>query len=80
MSEITQESKVLKMLRSAGKYGVENFKFPEARILCYTKAISRLREDGHNIITERVYLPNNRATNVYVYTLIEPKKKWWKRG
>lgn len=68
-----QDSKVLAMLRRAGSHGVPNYRFPEARVLSYTKIISNLREDGHKILTERVRLKNGRYTNTYRYILVEGK-------
>lgn len=65
-----QAGQVLKMLKKAGQHGVENYKFPEARILCYTKRISELRAEGHNILTERVEV-DGRATGTFRYVLIE---------
>ena len=76
---MSQEQTVLKMLEKAGSNGVHNYKFPEARILCYTKRISELRKEGHNIITERVKLPNGRSTNVHKYILIKEKKPLWQK-
>lgn len=76
---MSQSTEVLKMLRQSGKHGVENFRFPQARILCYTKRISELRNEGFNIITERISLPNGRATGVYNYTLIEEKETLWQK-
>lgn len=72
---MSQESSMLKMLRKAGNHGVANYKFPQARILSYTKIISELRADGYNIITERVKLPNGRSTGVYKYYLLTEDKK-----
>lgn len=71
MSELSQESKILKMLRKAGQRGVANHEFPKRRILRYSARIGDLRADGYNIICERVYLPNGRATNVFKYILVE---------
>lgn len=76
---MSQEATILTMLRKAGKNGVANYKFPEARILCYTKRISELRKDGYNIISERVKLPNGQSTNVFKYILIEEKKSLWQK-
>lgn len=72
MSE-QQTDKMLKMLRKAGKRGVENYKFTEVRMLRYSSVVQDLRAQGHDIYVERVFLPNGRATNVYKYYLNEPK-------
>lgn len=70
----SQSTKVLNMLRAAGKRGLENYKFPQAQILCYTKRISELRDSGHNILTERVYV-DGRATGTFRYTLLDMEEK-----
>ena len=81
MSELTQTSKVLKMLWKAGKRGVPNYKFYENRILRPSARIAELRADGYNIVAERQQLPNGRYTGIWFYKLIEEdKKKWWERG
>lgn len=74
----TQEGRVLKMLHDAGSRGVTNFQFANARILRYGGYIHELRNEGHNILTERDRLPNGKVSNVWRYTLIDqpqPKKK-----
>lgn len=58
------------MLKRSPKSGVPNYKFPEAHILCYSKRIQELREDGHNILAERQVI-KGRSTGVWVYHLIE---------
>lgn len=74
MDGLTQETKVLKLLRRRPKTGVCNYEFPQHNILCYTKVISNLRKDGYNIITERV-VKDGRFTGVYRYILIEHDPK-----
>jgi len=76
---MSQESTMLKMLRKAGKHGVPNYKFPEARILSYTKRISDLRAEGYHIITERVALPDGKSTGTYRYILNEEKETLWQK-
>lgn len=78
MSE-AQTTTMLKMLRKAGNKGVENYKFPEARILRYSQTVKTLREQGYNIQLERVHLPNGRATGVWKYYLVEEVPKGIKR-
>lgn len=68
---MTQEERMLKALKKAGRRGIPNHKFHDLRILSHTKIISNLREDGHVISKELVRLPNGRSTGVYVYTLEE---------
>lgn len=78
----SQESRMLNMLRRAGGRGIKNYEFQRSGILCYTKIISNLREDKWDIITERLYLENGRATGIFYYVLLEDKpakKPWWKR-
>lgn len=70
----SQHTKIIKMLRKNNKYGLPNYKFPEARILKYSSRISELRQDGHNIIAEREWI-NGRATGVFRYFLIEEQTK-----
>lgn len=74
MDGLTQQTKVLKLLKKRPKTGVANYEFPQNRILSYTKVISDLRKDGHNILTERVVV-NGKFTGVYRYILIEDDPK-----
>lgn len=70
MNNLTQEGRILRALKQAGADGIANYEFPQKlRILSYTKIISNLRKEGHNIYAERVYLPNGRATNINRYYL-----------
>lgn len=76
--ELSQEETALKMLRRAKSHGVYNYELAGVRILRYGACLKRLRDDGHNILTERVYLPNGRATGVFRYVLVEePRKSTW---
>lgn len=68
---MSQTSKVLKMLKKAGSRGVMNYEFPKKRILRYSARLGELRNEGYNIVAERVKLPNGRSTNVFRYILIE---------
>ena len=81
MSNLPQTSKIIKLLWRAGKRGVPNYEFPKHGILRYSARINELRADGYDILCERQYLPNGRATNIFRYTLIEEDqtKKWWQR-
>lgn len=75
---MSQSSAMLKMLRKAGKHGVKNYEFPMRGILRYSARIGELRNEGFNIMCERIKLPNGRSTGVFRYILIEEKKKkWW---
>lgn len=80
MSTDTQSELAYKLLKKAGKHGVENFTFSQYRILRYGAVISDLRADGIHIITEQVKLPNGRSTGVWKYYLVEPKKNPWTRN
>lgn len=66
MKGFTQEGKVLAMIkRPGGAYNFELSRFA----LKYTSVISELRKDGHNIIAERQYLKNGKASNTFRYRL-----------
>lgn len=71
MSDLSQQGKILKLLRQAGKKGVPNYKFPRHNILRLSARLGELRADGYNIYCTRDYLPNGRATNVWRYYLSE---------
>lgn len=76
-----QTSRALKMLKKAGNKGIENHVFPRYGILRYSSVISDLRDAGYVISVERKYLKNGRASNIYIYRLVEEKKTpWWKLG
>lgn len=63
---LTQEGKVLALIQRPG--GAYNFELSRVA-LKYTSVISELRKDGHDIIAERQYLKNGRASNTYRYRL-----------
>jgi len=69
---MNQSTQLLKMLRKAGKHGVENYKFPQQNILRYSARIGDLRSEGFNIYCERVFV-KGRATGTFRYFLDEPK-------
>ena len=71
MSELSQTTKLLRMLWAAGSNGVPNYKFYENRILRPSARIAELRAEGYNIIAVRQKLPNGRSTNVWNYILVE---------
>lgn len=66
----TQHGRVLEMIRRPG--GAFNFELSRIA-LKYTSVISDLRQDGFNIIAERQYLKNGRASNTFRYTLVGGK-------
>lgn len=68
---LTQAERCLKMLRRAGSHGVDNHQFARVGILRYGAYLKDLRDDGYTITTERRKLKNGKASNVYVYTLVE---------
>lgn len=72
MSNLSQTSTILKLLRKAGNKGVANHIFPANKILKYSSRITELREQGYNIYCERQYY-KGRATGVYLYYLNEEK-------
>lgn len=63
---VTQEGKVLALIkRSTGA-----FNFELSRVaLKYTSVISDLRKDGHDIIADRQYLKNGKASNTWKYRI-----------
>lgn len=67
---ITQEGRVLEMIKR--KHGATNWELSHIA-LKYTSVISELRKEGHNIIAERQYLKNGRASNTYKYHLVSDK-------
>lgn len=71
---MSQTTKVLTMLKRAGQRGVMNYEFPRKRILRYSARLGDLRNEGYNIIAERVKLKNRRSTNVFRYILIKEEE------
>ena len=76
---MSQTTKLLNMLRKAGKHGIENYKFPQQGILRYSARIGELRAEGFNIYCERLVV-RGHFTGTYKYFLIEekPKSRWGK--
>ena len=66
----TNEERVHRMLKIAGRHGVTNGEFANAHILRYGSCIERLRKDGVHIISEREQLPNGHYTSSWRYTLV----------
>lgn len=63
---LTQEGKILAMIkRPEGAYNFELSRFA----LKYTSVISELRKDGHDIVADRQYLKNGKASNTWRYRL-----------
>jgi len=63
---LTQEGKILAMIkRPGGAYNFELSRFA----LKYTSVISELRKDGYDIVADRQYLKNGRASNTWRYRL-----------
>ena len=63
---LTQEGKILAMIkRPGGAYNFELSRFA----LKYTSVISELRKDGHDIVADRQYLKNGRASNTWRYRI-----------
>lgn len=65
---LTQQSKVLRLIKDSGNLGVENWKLSRVA-LKYTSVISELRKDGYNIYAERQTLKNGRPSNTWKYYL-----------
>lgn len=63
---LSQEGKILAMIkRPGGAYNFELSRFA----LKYTSVISALRKDGHNIVADRQYLKNGKASNTWRYRI-----------
>lgn len=63
---LTQEGKILALIkRPGGAYNFELSRFA----LKYTSVISELRKDGHDIVADRQYLKNGKASNTWRYRL-----------
>jgi hypothetical protein len=63
---LTQEGKILAMIkRPGGAYNFELSRFA----LKYTSVISDLRKDGYNIVADRQYLKNGKASNTWRYRI-----------
>lgn len=63
---LTQEGKILAMIkRPGGAYNFELSRFA----LKYTSVISELRKDGYDIVADRQYLKNGKASNTWRYRL-----------
>lgn len=62
----SQEGKILAMIqRPQGAY---NFELSRVA-LKYTSVISALRKEGHDIVADRQYLKNGRASNTWKYRI-----------
>ena len=63
---LTQEGRILAMIkRPGGAYNFELSRFA----LKYTSVISELRKDGYDIVADRQYLKNGRASNTWRYRM-----------
>lgn len=63
---LTQEGKILHLIKRPG--GAMNFELSRVS-LRYGASVFNLRRDGYDIITERQYLKNGRASNTYRYRM-----------
>lgn len=63
----TQHGRVLEMIKRPG--GAFNFELSRIS-LRYGGTIFELRKDGHNIVTERQYLKNGKASNTFLYRIV----------
>lgn len=66
MKGVTKVGKVLALIKRPG--GAYNFELSRVA-LKYTSVISSLRKDGHDIVADRQYLKNGRASNTWKYRL-----------
>ncbi len=62
----SQHGRVLEMIKRPG--GAFNFELSRIS-LRYGGTIFELRKDGHNIVTERQYLKNGKASNTFLYRM-----------
>lgn len=70
-----QQLRFAKYMEKYGRRGVTNHELARQGFLRYSHYVKVCRDQyGMNILTERQYLPNGRATNVYKYYLIKEKK------
>lgn len=69
MDKLSQQGKILKLLKENNKLGFPNYNFPKYGILKYNARISELRQDGHAIVAVRDKLDNGRSTGVWRYYL-----------
>lgn len=69
---MSQEQRVLQMLRRRPVLGVKNYEFTNAGILRYSARIGNLRKQYH-ITCERLYR-KGKATGTFIYKLVEPEK------
>ena len=69
-NSVTQEGRILNMIKRP--QGATNWELSKVA-LKYGSRIYDLRRDGYNIHRERQMLPNGRATNTHLYTLIKEK-------
>lgn len=63
---VTQSGKILALIKRPG--GALNWELSRVA-LQYHARIFYLRQDGHNIIAERQYLKNGRASNTFRYRM-----------
>lgn len=80
MSNEVQQLKFAKFMKKHGRSGITNHALARQGFLRYSHYIKQCRDEyGMSISSERQYLPNGRATNVWKYYYTEEKKTpWWK--
>lgn len=68
MDSLSQSGKIIRTIRKHTDKGVPNYKL--ARIsLKYSSRIAELRQEGWNIVAERQYARNGKATGTWLYFL-----------
>lgn len=76
MDSTSQATKIYRLIKN-NKRGIANYEL--ARIsLKYSSRISELRQEGHNIVAQRVW-KDGRWTGTWLYYLIEEKPSLLKR-
>ena len=69
MNKQSQKRRTLALLRERPRTSRE---FPMNGILCYTRRISELRQDGHEILTTSEKI---NGVRVFTYTLVKERKE-----
>lgn len=74
MDTLTEETKILRALKAAGRRGLTTAEMMRISASNYRARCVSLRQDGYLIHSERVYLPNGRYAGYFRYYLNEEKE------
>lgn len=69
MDSTSQSSRIIKTLRKNNKFGTTNYDLSRIS-LKYSSRIAELRQEGFNIVAERVFR-KGRWTGTWLYYLVE---------